>query len=213
MAMPIIVDEIQKAPAILDAIHWLTEEAGCYFILCGSSARAMKKIGVNMLGGRAVKYNFYPLAYPEFKVDFNLLKIFNNGLIPRHYLSNNAHLSLKSYIEDYLIQEIQTEGAVRNLDLFSRFMDSVAFGHGEMLNYTNIARDCGIAATTMKEYYNILVDTLIGHMVRPYSKKVGRDIITSSPKFYFFDVGIPNKLMQCSFTDTKGSEAGRSIER
>ncbi len=210
--LPIIVDEMQKAPAILDEIHSLIEDEGCYFILCGSSARQMRRTGINMLGGRAIKYNFYPLVYPEIKDDFDLLKIFNNGLIPVHYLSKDASRSLRAYIEDYLLYEIQAEGLARNLDMFSRFLDSVVFSHGECINYSNIARDVGINGSTVREYYQILVDTLMGHLVYPYSKKVGREIIASMPKFYLFDVGVANKLLQRSFKDIKGIEAGRSLE-
>ena len=209
---PIIVDEVQKVPALLDEVHWLIENTESYFILCGSSARKLKLQGTNLLGGRAIKYNFYPLVYPEIKEDFNLLKIFNQGLVPSHYLSNNARKLLKAYIEDYLTAEIQAEGLVRNISAFSRFLDSTAFSHGEMLNYSNIARDCGIDAKTVKEYYQILVDTLVGYLIYPYQKKVSREIISATPKFYFFDVGVANRIRLCSFEDCMGQEAGKALE-
>jgi predicted AAA+ superfamily ATPase len=209
---PIIIDEVQKVPALMDEIHLLIENTDCYFILCGSSARKMKKNNVNMLGGRAIKYNFYPLVYPEIKDQFNLIKIFNNGLLPSHFLASNARRLLKSYIEDYLAHEIKAEGLVRNLAIFSRFLDNIAFSHGELLNYANIARDTGISAKTVKEYYQIVEDTMMGYLIYPYCKRENRRIISSVPKFYFFDVGLANRLMQRSFEDSKGPEAGRSLE-
>lgn len=212
LALPIIIDEIQKVPALLDEIHWLIENTDCYFILCGSSTRKLRIAGTNLLGGRAIKYNFYPLVYPEIKKDFNLLKIFNNGLIPSHFISNNPRKLLKAYVEDYLTNEIRVEGLVRNIAAFGRFMDSIAFSHGELLNYSNIARDCSIDAKTVKEYYQILVDTLVGYLLYPYSKKVSREIISSVPKFYFFDVGVANNITQHQFDNTKGQEAGKALE-
>ncbi|HJD56116.1 MAG TPA: DUF4143 domain-containing protein [Rickettsia endosymbiont of Pyrocoelia pectoralis] len=209
---PIIVDEIQKVPALLDEIHWLIENTNSYFILCGSSTRKLRIAGTNLLGGRAIKYNFYPLVYPEIKKDFNLIKIFNNGLIPLHFISNNSRKLLKAYVEDYLTNEIRIEGLVRNISAFSRFMDSIAFSHGELLNYSNIARDCGIDAKTIKEYYQILVDTLVGYLVYPYTKKVNREIISSIPKFYFFDVGVANNITQYQLNKLKGAEAGKALE-
>lgn len=211
-ALPIIVDEIQKVPALLDEIHWLIENAGYSFIMCGSSSRQMKRAGVNLLGGRALKYHFFPLVFPEIRDVFNLVRIFNNGLLPSHYILEDARDYLRSYLEDYLIQEIQAEGLARNLDLFSRFFDSAAFSHGEMLNYSNIARDVGIASSTVKEYYQILIDTLIGYLIYPYRKDTGRDIILSMPKFYLFDVGLASRLVERRVTAAKGIEAGRCLE-
>jgi uncharacterized protein len=213
LKFPIIVDEVQKVTAILDEIHWLIENEGCSFIMCGSSSRQMKRAHVNMLGGRALKYHFFPLVYPEIKEEFDLQKIFNNGLIPMHYGKKNARKYLSTYIEDFLIHEIQAEGLARNLQVFSRFLDSVAFSHGEMLNYSNIARDCGIDSKTVKEYYQILVDTLIGYLIYPYSKTESRAIISASPKFYLFDVGIANRHIQRTFENIMGVEAGKSLEQ
>ena len=209
---PIIVDEVQKVPAVMDEIHWLIENSESYFILCGSSSRKMRRAGVNLLGGRAVRYHFYPLVYPEIKEDFDLLRIFNHGLIPQHYISNNPKHWLRSYIEEYLTSEIKAEGLVRNLAAFNRFLDSVAFSHGEMLNYSNIAREVAIDSVTVKEYYQILEDTLVGYFVYPYRKKANRRIISSIPKFYLFDVGLANRLKGCSLEETRGIEAGRSLE-
>ncbi|WP_341793988.1 ATP-binding protein [Rickettsia endosymbiont of Ceutorhynchus obstrictus] len=212
LTFPIIVDEVQKVPALLDEIHWLIENTDSYFILCGSSSRKLRSYGTNLLGGRAIKYNFYPLVYPEIKEEFNLLRIFNHGLIPLHFINNNPRKLLKAYVEDYLTNEIRAEGLVRNITAFSRFMDSTAFSHGELLNYSNIARDCYIDAKTVKEYYQILIDTLVGYLIYPYTKKVNREIISSTPKFYFFDVGIASNITENNFDDLKGAAAGKALE-
>lgn len=212
LALPIIIDEVQKVPALLDEIHWLIENTNITFILCGSSARKLKTQGTNLLGGRAIKYNFYPLVYNEYKEDFDLLRIFNHGLIPSHYTSSNPRRLLQSYIEDYLTNEIRSEGYVRNIPAFSRFLDSTVFCHGEMLNYANIARDVGIDSKTVKEYYQILVDTLVGYLIYPYTKKINRNIISHTPKFYFFDVGVATRLAKKQFSSLDGSEAGKAFE-
>ncbi len=210
--LPIIIDEVQKVPALLDEIHWLIENTEATFILCGSSSRRLKKEGTNLLGGRAIKYNFYPLIYPEYKQEFDLLKIFNHGLVPAHFISKNPRKLLQSYIEDYLTNEIRAEGYVRNITAFSRFLDSTRFSCGEMVNYTNIAREVGIDSKTIKEYYQILVDTLLGYLIYPYTKKVSRAIISHTPKFYYFDVGLATRLSKKNYSELAGADAGKSLE-
>ncbi len=208
---PIIVDEIQKVPALLDEIHYLIENSPAYFILCVSSARKLKNLGVNLIGGRAWRYEFYPLVYPEIP-DFDLLRALNYGLIPSHYLADNWEKTTKAYINDYLREEIQTEGLVRNLRAFARFLDVAAFSNGELINYTNIASDCGVDNKTVKEYYQILVDTLLGYYLYPFKNSKKRKDIISTPKFYLFDVGITNRLMKRKIPELQGEVAGRALE-
>lgn len=207
----VIIDEIQKVPALLDEVHWLIENTDFQFILCGSSARKLKRMEVNMLGGRAWKYSFFPLTYPEMPT-YHLLEIFRTGTIPSHF--NNPHYkkALKSYLEDYITLEIQAEGLVRNLPAFARFMDCLRFSHGEMISYSNMAREAGIDQKTVKEYFQILEDTLIGYFVYPYRKKVSREIISDIPKFYLFDVGLANAIKKADIPDLKGPDAGKSLE-
>ncbi len=207
----VIIDEVQKVPQILDEIQWLIENAGISFILCGSSARKLKRTGANLLGGRAWKYHFFPLVYIEI-TDFSLLKVLNQGCIPAHYKTKNVKKALKSYIEDYLVHEIQAEGLVRNLPGFARFLDIIPFSNGEMINFTNIAREVAIDAKTVKEYFNILEDTLLGYFIYPYGKKIKRDIVTSQPKFYLFDVGLATNLSKNHFETIEGSQAGKALE-
>lgn len=208
---PVILDEVQKVPLLLDEVHWLIENTDAQFILCGSSARKLKRSGVNLLGGRAWKYHLYPLIMKEIP-EFDLLKALNTGLLPPHYLSSQPHKSLQAYIENYLTQEIKEEGLVRNLPSFARFLDSMAFCNGEMINYANIARDCGVNAKTVQNYFEILVDTLLGYYLPPYTRRVSRDILLQTQKFYLFDVGIANYLANKSINALKGAEAGKAFE-
>ncbi|OGT48213.1 MAG: AAA family ATPase [Gammaproteobacteria bacterium RIFCSPHIGHO2_12_FULL_38_11] len=208
---PIIIDEIQKVPTLLNEVHWLIENTNAQFILCGSSARKLKRLGTNLLGGRALRYHFYPLTHAEIP-QFDLLRALNNGLIPSHYQSDDVNLLLESYVIDYLNFEIREEGLVRNIPDFSRFLDSVAFSNAEMVNFSNIARDCAVSAKTVENYYQILVDTLLGYFLPPYHKKIKRDIISKMPKFYLFDVGVVNYLAKRPITELRGNITGKAFE-
>jgi predicted AAA+ superfamily ATPase len=211
---PIIIDEIQKAPALLDEIHWLIENVpNCSFILCGSSLRRLKHDGANLLGGRAWRQIFTSLCYPE-QPKFDLLKIFNDGLLPEHYLSkHDVGRSLKAYVMDYLIPEIQWESRIRNLSAFTKFLEAIAFSNGELLNTTNIARESGVSAKTIQSYIELLVDMLLGYLILPYTQTTNRQIIVGHPKFYFFDPGLVRVLKGLpKFETLKGSEAGHSFE-
>ncbi|HEX2579257.1 MAG TPA: AAA family ATPase [Rhabdochlamydiaceae bacterium] len=209
---PIIIDEVQKVPLLLSEVHWLIENhKPCYFILCSSSARKLKASGTHLLAGRAWKVHFYPLVYPEIE-NFDLLKALNHGLLPVSYFGEQPRRFLKSYIQDYLVEEIQKESLVRNLAGFSRFLDAVALTHGEMTNFVNISRDCGVDAKTVKEYYDILVDTLVGYRLDPFHKIGKRDVITATSKFYLFDVGVAGFLQGRTLEALKGKEAGAAFE-
>ncbi|MCK4487972.1 MAG: ATP-binding protein [Desulfobacterales bacterium] len=183
---PIIIDEIQKIPALLDEVHWLMENKGLRFILCGSSARKLRRGHANLLGGRAIRYELYPLIFPEIPA-FSLIKALNSGLIPRHYDSARSSRLIQSYVGDYLKEEIAAEALTRNIPAFSRFLEVAALSNGEILNYSNIARECGISSPTVKEYFQILEDTLIGRQLPAFRKRKKRRLVTS-PKFYFFDL-------------------------
>lgn len=189
----IIIDEIQKVPELLDIVHTLMVEKGLWFILSGSSARKLKKSGANTLGGRAIPETFYPLVWPEV-TDYQLDKAIQNGMIPRHYMAADATKRLKAYIEVYMNEEIREEGEVRDLDAFERFLEVAAISDGEILNYSNIATDCGVSIKTVQSYFQILYDTLIGYEIPAYRKSIKRKLI-QAPRFYYFDVGIANYLM------------------
>lgn len=211
LGRPIIMDEVQKVPQVLDEVHWLIENKRLAFILCGSSARKLRRGHANLLGGRAWRYELFPLVSTEVG-QFNLLRILNRGMIPSHYLEDNYQKALKSYIQDYLKEEVLAEGLLRNIPAFSRFLDSVGYGHGEMTNFSNIARDCGVDSKTVREYYRILEDTLLGKFVRPYSKRRGRQEITKASKFYLFDVGIAGFLSKRVILEEKGPAFGKALE-
>jgi len=208
---PVILDEVQKVPQILDEVHWLIENKGWRFILCGSSARKLKRGHANLLGGRAWRYELFPLVYPELK-DFNLLRALNHGLIPSHYLQENPAKSLHAYIQDYLKEEVFEEGLVRNIPAFSRFFDAVGFSHGEMINYSNVARDCGVDSKTVKEYFQILSDTLLATLLEPFKARQNRQVISKAPKFYLFDVGVANALLRRRVEEERGEIFGRALE-
>ena len=189
----VIVDEIQKVPELLDLVHWLMVNKGLRFILSGSSARKLKKSGTNTLGGRAQPRTLFPLVWPEVS-DFQIYKAVQNGMIPRHYLADDATDRLEAYVDVYIKEEILGEVSVQDIDAFERFMEVAAISDGEMLNYSNIATDCGVSAKTVKSYYQILYDTMLGYEIPAYRKVIKRQIV-QAPKFYYFDVGLSNYLM------------------
>ena len=190
----VIIDEIQKIPQLLDEVHWLMKNRQTRFILCGSSARKLMRYGANLLGGRALRTVMYPLVSAEIP-DFDLMRAINNGMIPRHYTIANPQRRLQAYIGDYLNEEIRAEAISRNLTLFTRFLEIAAQSNGEMIVYNNIAQDCGISSPTVKEYFNILEQTMIGYLIPGFSATPKRKTI-AAPKFYFFDVGIVNYLLK-----------------
>lgn len=189
----VIIDEIQQIPELLNEIHWLITNKQIRFILCGSSARKLKRQGINTLGGRAVPQYLFPFVSCEIP-DFNIDRAVNNGMIPRHYMKENPTSLLKAYVGVYLREEIQAESLVRNLTGFSRFLEIAAMTDGEMVNYLNIASDCGVSANTVKEYFQILEDTLVGYMIPAFTRKAKRKVV-QSPRFYLFDVGVTNYLL------------------
>ncbi len=208
---PVILDEVQKIPQILDEVHWLIENKGMSFILCGSSARKLKRGKANLLGGRAWRYEMFPLVSAELG-NLNLLRVLNRGMIPIHYLNDNYKKTLKAYTQDYLKEEVFDEGLTRNIPAFSRFFDAMGYSHGELTNYSNIARECGVDFKTVREYYQILVDTLLGTMVEPFKKRQNRQVISRAAKFYLFDVGVAGTITKRYIEEEKGELFGKAFE-
>lgn len=207
---PVIVDEIQKLPQLLNEIHWMIENENISFIMSGSSPRKILRKNENLLGGRAIRCELYPLTFAEIP-NFDILRAFNNGLLPRMYDSNNASILLEAYIGSYLEDEIIAETKIRNAEIFSRFLTKAAFANGEFVNYTNIAQDCGVASSTIKEYYQILEETLIGAYVPSFQKRPKRRVVLS-PKFYLFDIGIANYLLKRKNIEWGTIDAGHTFE-
>ena len=211
LKQPIILDEVQKVPHILDEVHWLIENKGLRFILCGSSARKLKRGQANLLGGRAWRYKMFPLVSAELE-QMNLLRVLNHGLVPDHYLQDQYPKLLKAYTTDYLKEEVFAEGLTRNIPAFSRFFEAMGYSHGELTNYSNIARECGVDSKTVKEYYQILEDTLLGIRIAPFKKHQSRQVIGQAPKFYLFDVGVAGALIHRQLTQERGELFGKAFE-
>jgi len=206
----VVVDEVQKVPALLDEIHWCLENTDTKFVLCGSSARKLKHGAANLLGGRAWRFELYPLTTPELG-EYNLARILNHGLIPLHYAEEEPERSLRGYVLDYIEQEIHSEALTRFVPAFAKFLEAVATTHGRLINYSNIARDCGVASKTVREYFQILEDTLLGHTLEPWRKKKNRRLIETA-KFYLFDVGVVRSLSGMRLIQEGTEEYGRAFE-
>lgn len=207
---PVIIDEVQKIPQLLNEVQWLIVNKNIQFILCGSSARKLKRHGANLLGGRALRYELFPLVSKEIP-DFDLARGLNHGFLPRHYIAKDPKRLCEAYIGDYLKEEIAAEALTRNIPAFARFLEVAAFSNGEIVNFQNIAMECGISAPTVKEYFQILSDTLIGRFLHAFQKKRKRRII-QKPKFYFFDIGIANALLKRGNIVPKSEIFGRAFE-
>lgn len=189
----VVIDEIQRIPLLLNEVQRLIESRGVNFLLTGSSARKLRRGGINLLGGRArVKY-LHPLTYRELGDNFNLNHAMERGLLPSIYFSDDPKADLEAYCGLYLQQEIMAEGATRNVPAFSRFLKIAAHNNGGIVNFTNIASDAQVARTTVYEYYEILKDTLILRELKPWRRTVKRKPLASS-KYYFFDVGVVSAL-------------------
>ena len=207
---PIILDEVQKIPELLDEVHWLIENRHLRFILCGSSPRKLLRSRGNLLGGRSVRYQLFPLVFPEVS-DFSIERALNHGLLPRHYQSSNYNKLLEAYVGDYLKEEIVAEAITRNIPAFNRFLEIAALSNGEIINFNNIARECGVSAPTVKGYFQILEDTLLGMWIPAFQKTVKRRLI-GAPKFLFFDIGVVAHLTKRGQV-REGSELfGRAFE-
>ncbi len=152
-----------------------------------------------------------PFVTPELGQP-DLLRMLTRGLIPAHYFSENYRRSLAGYVTDYLKEEVFAEGLARNVPAFARFFEAIGYSHGELTNYANIARECGVDAKTVKEYYQILCDTLLGRMIAPYKKRQERQVISKAPKFYLFDVGVAGAIRRRTLEEERGEEFGRAFK-
>ena len=189
----VIVDEIQKVPALLNEVHRIIEEKKIKFILSGSSARKLKESGVNLLAGRALTYNLFPLVSKEVDFNLDLQKQITFGMLPCAFQSQNPKKYLQAYTETYLKEEIRAEALTRNFGSFARFLEIAARQNGQLTNTTAIARDAGVARQTVQGYFDILVDTLIGFWLEPWKlKRTTKQV--SHPKFFFFDPGVVRAL-------------------
>ena len=207
----VVIDEVQKVPALLDEVHWLHENLGVRFALCGSSARKVKRGQANLLGGRAVRYSLFGLVGREIGAEFDLDRMLNDGYLPGVFGARRPRRLLTSYVADYLKEEVAAEGLVRNLPVFSEFLNIAARSDANLVNFSTIARDCGVSSPTIKAYFGILVDTLLGRWLPAWRRRTKRRVIRA-PKFYFSDVGVVNALAARGVLLPRSAAYGHAFE-
>ena len=194
----VIIDEVQKVPGLLDLVHKLIEETNLIFILTGSSARKLKYGGANLLAGRAFNYHMFPLSIFEIPNDKqNLIELLRFGSLPmiicKHKTVEDKINYLKAYSDNYIKEEVWLEQYIRKLEPFRKFLNVASQCNGKIINYSNIARNVKVDNKTIKEYFTILEDTLIGFMLEAYNSSF-RKRLSTKPKFYFFDTGVTRSL-------------------
>ena len=189
----VVIDEIQRVPSLLHEVHWLYENRNVHFALCGSSARKVRKGRANLLGGRGISYTLFGFSAYELDSEIDLIKLLNHGYLPPVYFNNRPERLLNTYVAMYLKEEIAAEGLVRRLPAYSEFLNVAALSDGGMVNYSTIARETGVSSETIRGYFEILTDTLLGRFLSSYVKRPKRRTV-KAPKFYFSDVGIVNFL-------------------
>jgi predicted AAA+ superfamily ATPase len=194
----VVIDEIQRLPALLNEVHRLMETRGVRFLLTGSSARRLRRGGVNLLGGRARTKYLHPLTWKELGDRFDVARAMARGLLASIYFSDDPQADLHAYAGLYLQQEVVAEGATRNVPAFSRFLKVAALCNGTIVNFTNVANDAQVARTTVYEYFEILKDTLLLYELPAWRKTTTRKPLASS-KYYFFDVGVLGSLQGRAF--------------
>ncbi|MDJ0764073.1 MAG: AAA family ATPase [Myxococcota bacterium] len=208
----IVVDEIQKCPALLDVVHKLIEdEASKRFILTGSSSRKLKRTGVNLLAGRALRKSMHPFLATEMGADFNLDIALHQGLLPLVWDSGNQVETLDAYVALYLREEVQMEGLVRNIGSFSRFLEVASFSHGTVINVSGIARECQVSRKTVEGYLEIAEDLLLSYRVPVFQRRAKRHL-SAHPKFYLFDTGVYHSLRPQGPLDRPSEIHGPALE-
>lgn len=207
----VVLDEIQKLPALLDEVHRLIEKRGIRFVLTGSSARKLRRGGVNLLGGRAPNRTLHPFIRRELGAEFSLDRALDRGLLPPIYFSDNAREDLAAYVGNYLKEEIAAEALTRNVPAFSRFLEVAALCHGTILNYSAVASDAQIPPSTVREYFHILEDTLLARTLPAWTRTRRRKAIETA-KHYFFDVGVARYLQRRSGLARRSPEFGEAFE-
>jgi len=208
----IVIDEIQKVPQLLDVVHQLIEkQANWRFVLTGSSARKLKRSGVDLLAGRAVIKTMHPFMAAELSGGFKLEDALATGTIPLVASSSNPEQVVKAYASLYLKEEVQMEGLVRNIGAFSRFLEAISFSHGAVLNLSDVSRDCQVERKTVEGYISVLEDLLLGFRIPVFSKRAKRHL-SSHPKFYYFDAGVFRSLRPAGPLDAPQEIEGAALE-
>lgn len=207
----VVLDEVQRVPSLLNEVHRLIESRGLRFVLTGSSARSLRKKGVNLLGGRALTFHMHPLVAEELGAEFDLDRALRFGQLPSVPGNPDPHQYLKSYVQSYLREEVQQEGLARNLANFSRFLEVASFSQGSPVNVAEIARETGVDRKVVDSYFGILDDLMIGIRVPVFTKRAKRRLI-AHPKFYFFDAGVYRTIRPRGPLDTPEEAEGAALE-
>ena len=207
----VIIDEIQKLPVLLDEVHWLHENYGTRFALCGSSARKVRHGHANLLGGRALRFELHGLVSVELGDAFDLQQVLNQGYLAGIFGRRHHRKLLRSYVADYLKEEIVAEGLTRNLPSFSEFLTVAALDDTGVVNFSNIARECAVSPPTVRNYYEILVDTLLGRFLPAFRFRPKRRV-QAAAKFYFADVGVVNALARRGEVQPRTEVFGKAFE-
>lgn len=207
----IILDEVQRIPELLNEVHRLIENKGHRFVLTGSSARKLRRKGVNLLAGRALTYTMHPLTAVELGKDFSLAHSLRFGQLPSVYVETDPQAYLESYVQSYLREEVQQEGLTRNLGAFSRFLEAASFSQGASLNISAVASDCGVDRKLAENYFLILEDLLLAMRIPPFTKRAKRQLV-AHPKFYFFDAGLFRTLRPSGPLDSPEEAEGPATE-
>ncbi|MEM7402729.1 MAG: ATP-binding protein [Myxococcota bacterium] len=207
----VIIDEVQRVPALLSQIHRLIENRRLRFVLTGSSARSLRKRGANLLAGRALTRMMYPLTAYELGKDFDIKKSIAYGHLPALTHEPDPHAYLQSYVGTYMQQEVLQEGVTRQLDAFTRFLQVASFCQGQVVNLTEIARECSMHRKTVANYFCVLEDLLVGYRLPPFTRRAKRQVVMHA-KFYFFDVGIYRALRPKGVLDSPPEQEGAALE-
>jgi predicted AAA+ superfamily ATPase len=209
----IVVDEVQRAPGILTVVHALIEEKrpGRRFVLTGSSARKLRRTGVDLLGGRAIRTTMHPFMAAELGDAFDLERALTLGLVPGVLGAEDPPAALRAYLALYVREEVKAEGLVRNLDAFGRFLEAISFSHAASINLANVARDCQVSRTTVEGYLGVLEDLLLAWQVPVFQRRAQRQL-TSHPKFYWFDAGVFGSARPAGPLDRPEEITGAALE-
>ncbi len=207
----VVIDEIQKVPALLDEVHRLIESRGLSFVLTGSSARKLRREGVNLLAGRARTRFMHGLTPGELGEDFSLAHSLAFGCLPTVYVAADPKAYLQSYVATYLKEEVQQEGLTRNVAAFGRFLEAASFSQAAPLNITQVARECAVERKTVEEYFHILEDLLLAVRIPVFRRRAKRKL-SSHPKFYLFDAGVFRTLRPSGPLDSPAEIDGAALE-
>jgi len=207
----VVIDEVQRVPELLNEVHKLINDRKLRFLLTGSSARTLRRKGVNLLAGRVLRYHMHPLVIQELKEAFDLPHVLQYGLLPQAVTHQDPSSYLESYVQTYLREEVAQEGLTRSVGVFARFLEIASYSQGQVLNTSEIAREVGIHRITVANFFDILEDLLIATRISVFTQRAKRKMVAHQ-KFYFFDTGVYRVLRPTSLLDTKEETEGVTLE-